>query len=112
MADMMNTGLNPNMEVYDEVEVDGLEDSQGPFYGLLPLAEGSLPAGQELLQSYRPVDNAERLFRGGFLLQDNPLPVPPLGAQARRELWALLQQPPDLALAAQQPRLVESLRAL
>lgn len=109
-ADMMNTGAEPNMEVYDNLEVG--DSTEAKHYGLLLLDGASVPAGAELLQSYVAVDNAERLFRGGFLLEDNPRPLPPLAdASARAALEAAAsRQLPEAE--ARQPRLLAALRAL
>lgn len=109
-ADMMNTGGEPNMEVYDYLEVG--DTSEAKHYGLMLLPGATIPPGKELLQSYDGVDNAERLFRGGFLLEDNPRPLPPLeGAGARAALEAAAARCFPEAEACQ-PRLLASLRAL
>merc|ERR1712183_1014725 len=73
IADLLNTAEAPNVEVFDELEVIG---EAGEYYGLLPST--GIPCGAELLQPYAAVDNAERLFRGGFLLEGNPVPVVPI----------------------------------
>ncbi|CAE7243574.1 unnamed protein product [Symbiodinium sp. KB8] len=76
LADMMNTEPEPNMDVYDSLEVDA--PGRTEYYGILLRDGCRVSAGQELTQAYRPVDNSERLFRGGFLLKDNPVAVPRL----------------------------------
>mmetsp|Transcript_18218 Transcript_18218/g.57131 ORF Transcript_18218/g.57131 Transcript_18218/m.57131 type:complete len:294 (-) Transcript_18218:57-938(-) len=103
-ADMMNTGPAPNMQVFDFLEVG--ESTEAEHYGLLLLE------GAELLQAYDEVDNAERLFRGGFLLEDNPQELPRLDdASVRTALeLALSHRLPEAE--ARQPRLLASLRAL
>lgn len=114
VADMMNTSLTPNMEVYDSLELEEAPEditnspasasSNMGYYGLLPLRE--IMQGEELTQAYCAVDNSERLFRCGFLLPENPTAVEPL---SRRSVEAMCRQAESL----EGPRdLLESLRAL
>lgn len=107
-ADMMNTGPLPNMEVYDELELDSGEPSE--LYGIFLLPGCHVGPGEELIQCYVQADNAERLFKGGFLLQDNPVHVAALTADACQAL----QAPAFLESisAHMQPRIVASLQAL
>lgn len=112
-ADMMNAGPQPNMEVFDRLEVDMPGGSGGKeecslvpdFFGLVPLK--AVPSGQELLQGYTKVDNSERLFRGGFLLEDNPVCVEPLSVEACKELLSI-----EISGAPDQEQLVTCLKGL
>lgn len=113
-ADMMNTGPTPNMEVYDSLELD-CENStavaEAQYYGLLLVPGAQIHKGQELLQPYKEVDNAERLFRGGFLLEDNPVKVASLSSEACQSLLAQLV-PEATSAPCGQPRILASLQAL
>ncbi|CAE7313683.1 SETD3 [Symbiodinium natans] len=86
LADMMNTEPNPNMDVYDSLETDASNGTE--YYGILVRDDCHVCAGQELTQAYRPVDNSERLFRGGFILENNPVPVTRLPAESCKAMMA------------------------
>ncbi|CAJ1356185.1 unnamed protein product [Effrenium voratum] len=103
VADMMNTGPQPNMEVFDSLEYDGAD---GHFYGLL----GAVPQHAELVQAYQPVDNSERLFRCGFLYSENPVRVAPLPEEVCREMLAAEVEGPKPLLASLRALTLEHLQ--
>merc|ERR1719206_529036 len=88
------------MDVYEDIELDdpswlqGVEDCS--FYGIVPKPGMHVGAGEELVQAYTRKDNADRLFRCGFLLEGNPVPVEPLPMELCRLMLQAAPSPPPL----------------